>query len=143
MTPPRVIALALIVSGVLAGPAPLPAQPKAPRTASEFYLQYRKAFDAATKVDDLLPYMSAERRKEIEETPPKERAAMFEFVKTIGAVKNLKIIGETRGDKGATLTVEAFDLDRNPATGTIAVVLENGHFRIAQESWRSKSVSRR
>jgi hypothetical protein len=142
MTPWRSLVAVGALLGVLSGMAPLGAQPKAPKTATEFYLQYRKVFDAATKVDDLLPYMAADRRKEIAQTPATERARMFEFVKMIGAVKGLKILGETRTDDGATLAVEAVDLDRNPATGTITIVREDGAFKISRESWRSKVVSR-
>jgi hypothetical protein len=59
---------------VLAGPAL--AQVPAPGSASEFYLQYRKAFANAKTIDDLLPYMSAATRKQVEATPPGERADM-------------------------------------------------------------------
>jgi hypothetical protein len=142
MMPPPRVAAGLVLAAIVCVAGPLAAQPKPPKTATEFYLQYRKVFDAATKVDELMPYLSADRRKEIEETPAKERARMFEFVKMIGAVKGLKILGETRTSDGATLAVEAVDVDRNPATGTITIVRESGAFRIASESWRSKTVSR-
>ena len=36
----------------------------AAQTASDFYVQYRKAFEAAKKIEDVLPYMSADTTKQ-------------------------------------------------------------------------------
>ena len=62
------------------------------QSASDFYLQYRKAFDAAKKIEDVLPFMSADTTKQIQATPPAERGQMFEMIKMMGALTNVKIL---------------------------------------------------
>ena len=127
------VALMLLLGAVSAT-----AQTPTPKSAAEFYMQYRKVFDSATKIDQLLPYMAADTRKEIESTPPTERAEMFELVKMMGAVKNVKVVNEARKGETVVLTVEAVDPDQEPTTGTITVVTESGAFKLSRESWSSK-----
>ena len=118
--------------------AAAPASAQAPATASDFYLQYRKAFDAAKKVEDLLPYMSAATRKQIESTPAAERPQMFEMVKMMGALTSVKIVKETRTpDGGATLTVTGIDPDKQTTNGTITIVKEGAAFKLGRESWKT------
>jgi hypothetical protein len=121
---------------VLIAAASLVAQ--AAQSASDFYLQYRKAFDAAKKIEDVLPYMSADITKQIQATPAAERGQMFEMIKMIGALTNVKIVKETRAPAGATLTVHATDPDKQPTVGTIDIVKENGKWKLGKESWSSK-----
>ena len=109
-----------------------------PATASEFYMQYRKVFAAAKKVEELIPYMSAETRKQIESTPAAERAQMFEFVKMMGDQTNVKIVKATPTATGATLSVTALDADKKPTTGEITIVKEGNAFKLGKESWTSK-----
>ena len=85
------------------------AQAPAAGSASEFYLQYRVAFDRAATVEDLLPLMSAAMRAQIEATPPAERGQMFGMLKMVGTITDVKILKEARTGNGATLTVEALD----------------------------------
>ncbi len=106
------------------------------QSASDFYMQYRKAFDAAKKIDDVLPFMSADTTKQIMATPPAERGQMFEMIKMMGALTNVKITKETRTATGATLTVTALDSDKKNTTGTIDIVQENGKWKLGQESWK-------
>jgi hypothetical protein len=107
-------------------------------SASDFYLQYRKAFDAAKKIDDVLPFMSADTTKQIQATPPAERGQMFEMIKMMGALTNVKITKETKTATGATLTVNAIDSDKKPTVGTIDIVQESGKWKLGKESWSSK-----
>jgi Protein of unknown function (DUF3828) len=125
------------LSIVLIASASLFAQAAAP-SASDFYLQYRKAFDAAKKIEDVLPFMSAETTKQIQATPPAERGQMFEMIKMMGALTNVKIAKETRTATGATLTVNALDSDKQKTTGTIDIVKENGAWKLGKESWSNK-----
>src|ERR1700750_2922623 len=76
---------------------------QAATSPSDFYLQYRKAFDAAKKIEDVLPFMSADTTKQIQATPPAERGQMFEMIKMMGALTNVKITKETKTATGATL----------------------------------------
>ena len=111
---------------------------QAEQSASDFYMQYRKAFDAAKKIEDVLPFMSADTTKQIQATPPAERGQMFEMIKMMGALTNVKIAKETRTANGATLTVNALDSDKKPTAGTIDIVKEGGKWKLGKESWSSK-----
>src|SRR5689334_7462413 len=107
-------------------------------SASDFYLQYRKAFDAAKKIEDVLPFMSADTTKQIQATPPAERGQMFEMIKMMGALTNVKITKEAKTANGATLTVNAIDSDKKPTVVTIDIVQESGKWKLGKESWSSK-----
>ena len=109
------------------------------KTASQFYMEYRAAFDKAKAVDELLPYMSASRRKQVESTPAEERNKMFELMKMLGALTNVTITKETRTATGATVMIDALDSDKAKRTGTITLVQENGAWKIDKESFKSSS----
>ena len=121
---------------VLFATAPLFAQ--AAPSASDFYMQYRKAFDAAKKIEDVLSFMSVETTKQIQATPAAERGQMFEMIKMMGALTNVKITKETRTANGATLTVTALDSDKQNTTGTIDIVKENNTWKLGKENWSTK-----
>lgn len=132
-------ALTLVCLSALVLTTAAPVWAQAPATASDFYMQYRKAFDAAKKIEDILPFMSAATKKEIESTPAAQRPQMFEMVKMMGALTQVKIAKEARTpDGGATLTVNAMDPDKHATVGTITVVKEGGAFKLGRESWSSK-----
>jgi hypothetical protein len=111
---------------------------QAATSPSDFYLQYRKAFDAAKKIEDVLPFMSADTTKQIQATPPAERGQMFEMIKMMGALTNVKITKETKTATGVTLTVTAIDSDKTPTIGMIEIVQEGGKWKLGKESWSSK-----
>jgi hypothetical protein len=110
----------------------------APGSASEFYLKYRKAFDAAKKIEDVLPFMSADTKKQIESTPPAQRGEMFEMIKMMGAISNVKSVQETKTAAGATLSVSALDPDKKPTTGEITIVKEGTAWKLGKESWKGQ-----
>lgn len=126
----------LLATVILVFVAPALAQAP-PQTASDFYLSYRTAFDKATKIDELLPFMAKETRAEIEATPASERGKMFEFIKMVGTLTGVKIIKEAKTSTGATLTVEALDPDKKKTVGTIDIVREGGAWKLGKESWSS------
>ena len=127
----RIICLPIVLFATASLLAQAPTQ-----SASDFYMQYRKAFDAAKKIDDVLPFMSADTTKQIMATPPAERGQMFEMIKMMGALTNVKITKETRTATGATLTVTGLDSDKKNTTGTVDIVQENGKWKLGQESWK-------
>ena len=129
----RIICLPIVVFATASLFAQAPTQ-----SASDFYMQYRKAFDVAKKIDDVLPFMSADTTKQIMATPPAERGQMFEMIKMMGALTNVKITKETRTATGAALTVTALDSDKKNTTGIIDIVQENGKWKLGQENWSSK-----
>ena len=102
-------------------------------------MEYRAAFDKAKAVEHILPFMSASRRKQVESTPADEHKQMFEMIKMIGALTNIKVTKESRTANGATLTVDALDGDKSKTTGTVTLVHENGAWKIDKESFKSSS----
>lgn len=107
------------------------------QTASQFYMQYRAAFDKAKAIEDLLPFMSAPRRKQMEATPAGEKVKMFEVFKLLGTMTQVKITKETRTANGAILTVEGLDSDKAKTVGEITLVRENGAWKLDKESFKS------
>jgi hypothetical protein len=133
----RALSLVCLSALFLTTAAPVWAQ--APATASDFYVQYRKAFDAAKKIEDVLPFMSADTKKQVEATPPAQRPQLFEMVKMMGAVTQVKVTKETRNADGSfTLTVNALDADKKASVGTITIVKEGTAFKLGKESWSTK-----
>jgi Domain of unknown function (DUF4878) len=132
----RAVSLAAALCAAVALLTPLAAQTK---TASQFYMDYRTAFDKATKIDDVLPYMSKQRADEVAATPADERAKMFEMIKMMGALTEVKILKEAKTPEGATLTVEALDPEKKKTTGTVKVIKEGDAWKLDGESWKSSS----
>jgi hypothetical protein len=122
----------LLVAALLA-PA-VEAQAPAAKTATQFYMEYRAAFDKAKKVEELFPYLSADHRKEIEATPAAERPKMFQFLKMISAMTNVKVIREDRSSTGATLTAEGV-ADGKKQTGKIEIIREGTAWKVGKENW--------
>jgi hypothetical protein len=132
----RAVSQAVALCAAVALLTPLAAQTK---TASQFYMDYRTAFDKATKIDDVLPYMSKQRADQVAATPADERAKMFEMIKMMGALTEVKILKEAKTPEGATLTVEALDPDKKKTTGTVKVIKEGDAWKLDGESWKSSS----
>lgn len=114
------------------------AQAQGEQSATQFYTAYRAAFAKATKIDELLPYMSKARKAEIEKTPAGERAKMFAFIKELDTVTQIKVIKEAKTANGVTLSTEGIDGDKKKSTGTIDVIREDGAWKLGKESWSTK-----
>ena len=133
----RVLLTGLLLAVVSVSIAHAQAPAPAGETATQFYLRYLAAFQKAEKIEDVLPYMAAERRKMVEETPAAERPEMFTFVKAMmGAMTGVKVTKEERTSGGATLVAEAVDEDKSKVAGTITIVREDGGWKLSQESWK-------
>jgi Domain of unknown function (DUF4878) len=132
----RAVSLTAALCAAVALLTPLAAQTK---TASQFYMDYRTAFDKATTIDDVLPYMSKQRADQVAATPADERAKMFELIKMMGALTEVKILKEAKTPEGATLTVEALDPEKKKTTGTVKVIKEGDAWKLDGESWKSSS----
>jgi len=108
------------------------------KTATQFYLEYRAAFDKATKIEDILPYMAAANRKQAEATPKADRDKMFEMIKMMGTLTEVKILKEEHGaGGGVVLSVEGLDSDKKKATGKVTIVKEDGAWKLGKEEWKS------
>jgi hypothetical protein len=134
----RVVPILTAAVVLMLAAAPARAQ-KAEQTATQFYMTYRAAFDKAKRIEDVLPYMSKKTRGQVESTPAAERPKMFEIVKMMGTLTNVKVSKETKTADGVTLTVSALDSDKKPTSGQIEIVKEDGAWKLGGESWSSKS----
>lgn len=108
-------------------------------TGTQFYTRYLAAFAKATKFEEILPFMSADRVKEANAMPADQRADMLGFVKMM-APTNIKITGEKADGTGATLMATGVDgMDKSAQYGTISLVKEGGAWKIAKESWSNQA----
>ena len=131
---------AVVCAAVLAAGLAV-AAPPASQTATQFYMAYRAAFDKATKIEDVLPYMSAEKRKQVESTPAAERGKMFGMIKMMDTHTKIKVLREDRQANGSVvLGVSAFDSDqKKDVSGKVTIVKEGGAWKLEQEDWSSGS----
>ena len=133
----RSLGLAAVVL-VMAGLSVTASSQTPNQTASDFYLKYRAAFDKAKSIDEVMPYMSKAMKAKVEETPAAERPKMFEMIKMMSKMSNVKIVKETQNEQGVMLSVEAVGEDRGKMTGQIQIVKEDGTWKMGRESWSSK-----
>lgn len=130
------VKLACCLAVVLLCVPMLRAQAPAAETATQFYARYLAALGTATKVDDLMPLVSANMVKQINATPADQRGMLFDMLKGFASMnKNIKVTKETPTTKGATLTASATGMDGKPVKGTIDVVKEGGAWKLDHEGW--------
>jgi hypothetical protein len=134
----KTVRVAGFVAVLLAGLAVAPAFAQN-QTASQFYLAYRVAFDKAKSIDELLPYLAKANADQVKATPAADRAQMFQMMKAMGALTNVKILKEAKSGEGATLTAEGTGPDKKKTTGTIEIVKEGGSWKVGKENWSSGS----
>jgi hypothetical protein len=120
---------------VSAAAAPGAQAPPANETATQFYTRYLAAFQKATKMEQILPFMSAARVKEYNDMPAAQKLDMMDFVKMMMAT-NIKVAKETATTAGATLTVTGVDsMEKKPQYGTIDLIKEGTAWKLSKESW--------
>ena len=118
------------------GAKPGPALP-GPQTATQFYLEYRAAFDKANALDEVLPFWAAAKRKEGEAMPAMVRNVGWRSMKSANAVSGVTVMKEEVTADGAKLTVEGVRSDRTKTkkTGIVTLVKEGGAWKLAAEHW--------
>jgi hypothetical protein len=131
------VSLVALLVGVLLAPSVVTPAAAQAQTASQFYMSYRAAFDKAKKIEDLFPFMAKKNIDQVNQTPAGDRAKMFEMMKMMGSITDVKIVKETKTATGATLDVEALDPDKKKTKGTIDVVKEGGAWKLGTENWSS------
>lgn len=95
-------------------------------------MTYRAAFDKAQKIEDLLPYLAATNRQEVEKTPAAERVELFEMLKTFGAMKDVKVLKSAKSGSGETLSVEG-NVDGKKQTCAVQILNEGGAWKVGEE----------
>ena len=132
-TSPKLLAVLWLL--IFAGIAPaIHAQDQ---SATDFYMAYRAAFAKATKIEDVMPYMSKGTLSMVEKTPAGERSKMFEMIKSLDRYTNVKVVKETKSAQGVTLAVEGVDTDKAKASATVEIVREGNAWKLGRESWKS------
>jgi hypothetical protein len=112
-----------------------------PQTATEFYLEYRAVFDKARTLDEILPFMTAQKRQEAKAMPAMVRQFGLESLKSTKNDNNVTVLREDQTVTGATLAVEGVRPPRGKTAaavvkGTVTLVKESGAWKIASETWR-------
>ena len=104
--------------------------------ATRFYMDYRTAWGKATSIDALLPYLSRDGRTEIEATPQDKRQMMFDMMKMMGNMTNVKVVKESKQGDGYMLDLTAVGPDKKPMSGTAEIVMEGGALKLKKETWK-------
>ena len=133
-----VLRASLVLALVCTACPPASAQPAASyKTGSEFYLAYRVAFDKATSIDELLPWVAKGRREQIAKAPADEKKEGFDMIKMFDDRIDIKVVKETPSAAGVELQVEGISAEtKAKATGVIALVKEEGVWKIERENWK-------
>ena len=116
--------------------APVASAQKPATSATQFYMDYRTAWGKATSIDALLPYLSKDGRADIEATPKDKRQMMFDMMKMMGNMSNVKVVKETKEGDGYMLDLTAMSPDKKPMTGSAEIVMEGGAMKLKKETWK-------
>ncbi len=121
-------------------------------TPESVYTKYHQVLINAKNVEDVTPFMTSGRVKEVLASPKEERTLFFGFIKDT-CPKDVHILSsKIEGDK-ASLKLIVGDgkpviLDRpllgkvkEETKGECTMFLENGAWKVDKESWKSSSVS--
>jgi len=126
--------VAALVGALMLLALPVAAQ-KAAQTPTQFYTEYRDVWLKAKSIDPVLPCIAKANRAEIEATPKDKRQMMFNVMKMMDNVTNVKVVKETRHGDGYVLHMTAMDLDRKPMKGTAHIIMEGGAMKLMKETW--------
>jgi hypothetical protein len=105
-------------------------------SATQFYMDYRTTWSKATSIDALLPYLSKDGRADIEATPQDKRQMMFDMMKMMGNMTNVKVVKETKQGDGYLLDLTATGPDKKAMAGTAEIVMEGGAMKLKKETWK-------
>ena len=95
-------------------------------------MTYRAAFDKAQKIEDLLPFLAAKNRQDVEKTPAAERVELFGMMKAFGEMKDVKVIKTAKTSTGETLSVERMT-EGKKQTCAVDIVNEKGAWKLGGE----------
>ena len=116
--------------------APMASAQKAATSATQFYMDYRAAWGKATSIDALLPYLSKDGRADIEATPKDKRQMMFDMMKMMGNMTNVKVVKESKQGESYMLDLSGMSPEKKPMTGTAEIVMEGGTMKLKKETWK-------
>lgn len=131
----RTLVVLLVYALMLIAP-PIAAQ-QAAQTPTQFYTEYRDVWQKAKSIDAILPYLTKDGRAEIEATPADKRQMMFEMMKMMGNMTNVKVAKETKQGDAYLLDLTATGPDKKPMKGTAEIIMEGGAMKLKKETWTS------
>lgn len=106
--------------------------------ASQRYLEYKAAVDKSSSIDDLVPFMTAERARFTAQAPPSTQEQAWGSLKSVsGLLSRVTVVKETVQGDTARLQVRAIDAPGGgkPTSGTVDMVREDGQWKVRQETW--------
>jgi hypothetical protein len=107
----------------------------APKSPAQAYLDYHAALMKATKLEDVLPYLSAAYRGMLESRPKDDRPVWLARLKDGADFKDVKITKTTVHGDACTLEGTATSARGNTLHGKIHLVQEGGAWKIDDEGW--------
>ncbi len=128
--------VAVLAAALMLFALPAAAQ-KAAQTPTQFYTEYRAVWVKAKSIDPIMPYLVKESRAEIEATPKDKRQTMFEMMKMMGNMTNVKVVKETKQGDSYMLDLTATSPEKKPMKGTAEIIMEGGAMKLKKESWSS------
>jgi hypothetical protein len=131
----RILTAGMVVAMMLLA-SPVAAQ-KTAQTATQFYTEYRDVWQKAKSIDPVLPFFAKQSRAEIEATATDKRQVMFEMMKMMGNMTDVKVVKETKQADGYALDLTAIGADKKPMKGTAEIIIEDGAMKLKKETWTS------
>ena len=62
---------------------------------------------------------------------------MFDMMKMMGNMSNVKVVNETKQGDGYMLDLTATSPDKKPMKGTAEIIMEGGAMKLKKETWTS------
>ena len=124
------IGLTALIAWIALSPAAL-AQTKTPTQA---YLEYQDALAKATKLSEVLPYLSSAYRAMLESRPKADQPVWLKRLQE-SAVTDLKVTKETIAGDKCTLEGTATSARGNAVRGKVNLVKEGGAWKLDEEFW--------
>ena len=130
------IVIAVMVSALTLFALSVAAQ-KAAQSATQFYMQYRDVWQQAKSIEPILPYLGKDSRAEIEATPKVKRQDMFEMMKMMGNLSNVKVVSESKQGNSYLLELTATSPEKKAMKGAAEIIMEDGAMKLRKETWTS------
>ena len=106
-------------------------------TPSQFYLRYRAAVPAATSLQQIVEFWSADQRGEFNAAPATDRPGLNEIKAVFERVSDVRILKESATPTSASLEVGAA-MSGKPVKATVHLVREKDGWKVASgpEHWQ-------
>ena len=122
------------LSALIAWTALFPAALAQTKTPTQAYLDYQVALAKATKLPEILPYLSTAYRAMLESRPKADQPVWLKRLQE-SAVTGLKVTKETIAGDKCTLEATGTSTHGNSMKGKISLVKESGAWKLDEEVW--------